>query len=322
MAKIAVFAEIEDGAIHEISLQCLSKARALAGADGGVIAFAAGAGVAAAAGTLFAYGADEVHAVDDVRLQGYSTVVYRRLTGAWLTSQSPALALFPATTLGLDLAASTAGELKAPCALYCDGIEAAVGGWLLQRVEFDRKVRTSFAPTAGGPVIAALRDGAADAPAADPARTGVVQPGAAGNDVFAGAAQVIRREVARKTVHLKAAKIIVAGGAGVGSAENFQLIRDLATQLGAEIGATRAVVDAGWLPADHQIGQTGATVKPAVYIACGISGAVQHRVGMMDSGKIIAINTDPNAPIFKIAHYQIVGDLKVVVPKLIRCLKG
>jgi len=320
MSKIAVFAEIEDGAIHDISLQCLGRARALAGADGRVVAFAAGNGVSTAAGALFGYGADEVHVCEDARLQGYVTLPYRRMTSAWMASQIPDLALFPATTLGLDLAASVAGELKASCALYCDDITAANGGWALQRIEFDRKVRTTFAPATAGPVIAALRDGAADAPAADPARSGTLQSGRPGDDVWTGAARVIRREVAKKTVNLKAAKIIVAGGAGVGSAENFQLIRDFAAHLGAEIGATRAVVDAGWLPADHQIGQTGATVKPAVYIACGISGAVQHRVGMMDSGKIIAINTDPNAPIFKIAHYQIVGDLKVVLPKLMQCL--
>ncbi len=320
MANIAVFAEIEDGVIHDISLQCIAKARALAGAGGKVIALAAGHGVSAPAAKMFGYGADEVFAADDAALNGYIPRRYRKVVASWLVSQSPALALFPSTTLGLDLAASVAGELKAPCALYCDDIQAADGGWRMKRIEFDRKVATQFAPAAAGTAIATLRDGAADAPVFDAARTGTVQPAQAG--AVETVARVLKREVAKKTVNLKDAKIIVAGGAGVGSAENFQLLRDFAAKLGAEIGATRAVVDAGWLPADHQIGQTGATVKPAVYIACGISGAVQHRVGMMDSGKIVAINTDPNAPIFKIAHYQIVGDLKVVLPKLMKCLPG
>jgi hypothetical protein len=114
----------------------------------------------------------------------------------------------------------------------------------------------------------------------------------------------------------------VAAGAGVGSPDGLSLVRELAQTLGAEMGATRAVVDAGWLAADHQIGQTGATVRPDLYIACGISGAVQHRVGMMDARTIVAINTDAGAPIFRIAHYKIVGDLKTVVPKLVKLLKA
>lgn len=134
------------------------------------------------------------------------------------------------------------------------------------------------------------------------------------------AARVLKRDVAKKTVNLRDAKVIVAAGAGVGSTEGLDLVRQLADALGAEIGATRAVVDAGWLPADHQIGQTGATVRPDLYIGCGISGAVQHQVGMLDARKIIAINTDANAPIFKIAHYKVVGDLKAVVPKLLKAV--
>jgi electron transfer flavoprotein alpha subunit len=126
--------------------------------------------------------------------------------------------------------------------------------------------------------------------------------------------------VAAKTVNLKDAKIIVGAGAGVGSKENFGKIEELAAKLGAEIGATRAVVDAGWLPADHQIGQTGATVRPDLYIACGISGAVQHWVGISEAKKIIAVNTDKAAPIMKHAHYRVVGDLNDVVPKLVKLL--
>jgi len=321
MAKIAVFAEIEDGVVHDISLQCLTQARALAGADGRVLAVTAGAGISEAAARLFGYGADEVHVADDKTLSGYLSRPFRTVLADWIAEQSPAVALFPATTLGLDLAASVAGARKCACALYADDVLRRAEGWLAKRIEFDRKVATYFSPAGDLALVAALRDGAAEPPAFEAGRTGAVTAIEVALDPQAMTAKVVQREVARKTVNLKGAKIIVAGGAGVGSRENFRLIRDLAAVLGAEIGATRAVVDAGWLPPDHQIGQTGATVRPEVYIACGISGAVQHRVGMMDSGKIVAINTDPNAPIFKIAHYRVVGDLKVVLPKLIEALK-
>ena len=123
-------------------------------------------------------------------------------------------------------------------------------------------------------------------------------------------------------MNLKDARIVVGAGAGVGSEEHFGVIRELAEALGAELGATRAVVDAGWLPADHQIGQTGATVRPDLYIGCGISGAVQHWVGMEDAKTIIAINTDKNAPLMKRAHYRVAGDLKTVVPQLIKLIKA
>jgi len=124
-----------------------------------------------------------------------------------------------------------------------------------------------------------------------------------------------------KSVDLRAARIIVSGGAGVGSKEGFDLIRDLARTLGGEVGASRAAVDAGYIGKDHQVGQTGTTVRPVLYVACGISGAVQHRVGMQESAKIIAVNIDPDAPIFSAAHYGVVGDLNKVIPMMIQAYK-
>ena len=134
--------------------------------------------------------------------------------------------------------------------------------------------------------------------------------------------KVIERVRAEKSVDLRSAQIIVAGGYGVGSAANFKLIRDLAEALGGEVGASRAAVDAGWIDHDHQVGQTGVTVRPRLYIACGISGAIQHRAGMSEAKKIIAINTDPEAPIMACAHYAIIGDLNTVIPEMIKAFKA
>jgi electron transfer flavoprotein alpha subunit len=134
--------------------------------------------------------------------------------------------------------------------------------------------------------------------------------------------QVVKREMRLPAVDLKGASVVVAGGMGVGSKESFGLIFELARVLGGEVAASRAAVDAGFVSQEHQVGQTGTTVRPRLYIACGISGAVQHRAGMDQSSKIIAINTDPNAPIFQIAHYKIVGDLRTVIPLMIRAYRG
>jgi electron transfer flavoprotein alpha subunit len=322
MPNVLVFAEVNDGVLHDVSLQCLSAARQVAGADGKVSCLLAGHGVAGLAPALVAAGADSVAVADDERLAAYVTAPFAKAVGACLDANPADLLLLAASTAGNDLGPAVAAARKAACAVDCDGVAAQGGAISLRRAGYDRKVMTTFVPAAAGLVVGTLRDGAAPAPVADTARQGAIAPLALELTPAELVSKVLRRDVAKKTVNLKDAKIIVAAGAGVGSPEGLATVRDLAQALGAEIGATRAVVDAGWLPADHQIGQTGATVRPEVYIACGISGAVQHRVGMMDARKIVAINSDGNAPIFRIAHYKIVGDLKVVVPKLVKLLKA
>ena len=322
MSEINVWVEINDGAIHDVSLQCLAVARTLAGASGRVRCLVTGAGVNEAAARLFARGADEVFAADDARLAAYLTSPYRTVVGGWLGATPAKLTLMAASTIGNDLAPALAASLDAACVLDGDEVAADNGGFVVRRAGYDRKVRTTFSAASDRPLIVTLRDGAAEAPAETAGRTGAVQAVPVALDDADQVAKVLRRDVAKKTVNLKDAKIIVAAGAGVGGPEGLAAVKQLAEALGAEVGATRAVVDANWLPADHQIGQTGSTVRPAVYIACGISGAVQHRVGMMDAGKIVAINTDANAPIFKIAHYKLVGDLKVIVPKLVKLIPG
>ena len=152
-------------------------------------------------------------------------------------------------------------------------------------------------------------------------RTTVVRLAASFNG-FRAPLRILESERREKKVNLKAARVIVAGGAGVGTRENFRLIWELANCLGGAVGASRAAIDLGFVDKDHQVGQTGSTVRPALYIACGISGAVQHRAGMEEAAKILAINTDRSAPIFSVAHYGIVGDLTVVIPRLIRAIRS
>jgi electron transfer flavoprotein alpha subunit len=321
MSDILIFAEVNDGVLHDTALQALSAAKAVVG-GGKVKCLLAGQGVAAHAATLFECGADEVAVADDARLAAYVTRPYRQVACEWVKARPAGLVLMAASTVGNDLAPAVAAQLGAACVLDGDGIAAAGDGFTIKRAGYDRKVMTTFAAATGLPIVATVRDGVAAAPVADPSRSG--QPVAVAVNLTERdtASKVLRRDVATKTVNLKDAKIIVAAGAGVGNPDGLAVVKELALALGAEVGATRAVVDAGWLPADHQIGQTGSTVRPSAYIACGISGAVQHRVGMLDSKKIVAINTDANAPIFRIAHFKIVGDLKVIVPKLVKLLQN
>jgi electron transfer flavoprotein alpha subunit len=171
------------------------------------------------------------------------------------------------------------------------------------------------------PQMATVREGVMPLHDPDPTRSGEVIP----EEVEMGpedlGVKLIERKVEERKVNLKGARVIVAGGGGVGSRDSFKFVHELAGVIGGAVGASRAAVDGGYISKDHQIGQTGTTVRPALYIACGISGAVQHRAGMEESAKIIAVNTDAEAPIFSVAHYGIVGDLKKVVPLMVKALR-
>ena len=172
------------------------------------------------------------------------------------------------------------------------------------------------------PQMVTVREGVMKLGTPDPSRKGEIEKVKVALTQAETVVKVVERVRAEKSVDLRGAQIIVAGGYGVGSAANFKLIRDLAEALGGEVGASRAAVDAGWIDHDHQVGQTGVTVRPRLYIACGISGAIQHRAGMSESKKIIAINTDPEAPIMSCAHYAIIGDLNTVIPEMIKAFKA
>jgi electron transfer flavoprotein alpha subunit len=251
--------------------------------------------------------------------------------------------IFGATHMGRDLAPAVASALR--CGLTADCTDLQIGDYE------DKKTKETFTnvlhqirPAFGGNIIATIVN-ARNWPQMATVREGVMKPLSAeerNNRIIELSNNRIERivrhsshldgieipvevvEIVRKasSVNLKGARVIVAGGAGVGSKENFALLHELASVLGGAVGGSRAAVDLGYCEHERQIGQTGVTVRPALFISCGISGAVQHLAGMQDSAKIIAINTDRDAPIFKVAHYGIVGDLNVVIPKLIKAIKN
>jgi len=331
---VLVFVEQEDGEIADVSLELISKATELAaklGAPTG--AFIAGSDVRQLADTLIQYGCDEVYVAEDERLKFYSTIPYAKLLVDLITEQSPQIVLFGATHVGRDLAPRVASGLRTGLTADCTDLQIGDHIDPVTKKEY-KNLLLQIRPAFGGNIIATIVTPNAR-PQMATVRPGVMrmgekQEGRNGKVIDLPVritdeecvTRIVDRVKAEKKVNLTGARVIVAGGAGVGSKENFELIWELARVLGAEVGASRAAVDAGFIDKAHQVGQTGTTVRPKLYIACGISGAVQHRAGMSESGKIIAINTDPNAPIFSIAHYGIVGDLNDVIPKMIKAYRS
>lgn len=329
-----VVAEQQDGRLAEVGLELLHHARKLAGKlHGKTCAVVAGHGVRALAQELIAHGAEKVFVIDDSRLADYTTLPYAKAIADLAKAERPEIVVFGATMLGRDLAPRVASILR--CGLTADCTDLRIGDYTDPRTGKEyHNILYQIRPAFGGNIIATIvspdrrpqmatvREGVFPMGQSDPSRTGEVvevKPALTQDEMITRVVEQVR---AAKKVNLKGAHIIVAGGAGVGGAENFRLIRELAETLGGVVGASRAAVDAGFIDREHQVGQTGTTVRPKLYIACGISGQVQHRAGMQDSGTIIAINNDPDAPIFSIAHYGIVGDLNEVIPKLIRAYKA
>jgi electron transfer flavoprotein alpha subunit len=331
--QIWVFIEHTDGLIADVSLELTGKARELADQLGyEVVGLLCGHNVDALAQDVIAHGADRVLLADDPELALYRTLTYARVAITEAKKRKPEIFLIGGTPNGRDFAPRVASALR--CGLTADCTELQVGDYYVKKEEKTyENLLFQIRPAFGGnliativnphtrPQMATVREGVMRKPAAEAARKGVVEKIAPAFEPGDLALEVLSRQIRKSTVKLKDATVIVAGGAGVDGAEEFALLRDLANLLGGEVGASRAAVDAGYIEKAHQVGQTGTTVRPRLYIAAGISGAIQHRAGMDQSSKIIAINTDPNAPMFQIAHYRIVGDVGEVLPMIIKTLR-
>ena len=331
--EVWVFAEQEDGRLSDVPLELLGKARELAGRLGVLVgAVLLGEKVAPLARTLTAHGADKVYLVEDPVLAHYQATSYSHVICRLIAQHRPQICLYGATPLGRDLAPTIASAMR--CGLTADCTDLQIGDHKIARTgEVHEKLMFQIRPAFGGNIIATIvnfdrwpqmatvREGVMRMPEPDEDRQGEVVESSADLGDLELPLKLIETHRREKKVNLKAARIIVAGGAGVGSRENFQQIWNLANCLGAAVGGSRAAVDLGYVDHDHQIGQTGTTVRPALYIACGLSGAVQHRAGMAESARILAINTDRDAPILSIAHYGIVGDLNEVIPKMIKTIR-
>ncbi|MBI3271655.1 MAG: electron transfer flavoprotein subunit alpha/FixB family protein [Planctomycetes bacterium] len=314
---ILVFVEQRDGKPKKQSLEALSEGRRLATAlSVPVVAALFGEGVKPVAGTLAHYGADRILVGDSPNLRHYSTDGYAKLLGDAVQAAGAQAVLLSATAMGKDLAGYVAGGLETSVAADCTGTSVVDGKLQVRRPVYAGKavVTLGFAKL---PAVLTLRPNVFPLSAADTARTAPVEDVACPFGL-ADLKSVVKDVVtsAGKKIELTEANIIVSGGRGLKGPENFPLIEELAQVLGGAVGASRAVVDAGWRPHEDQVGQTGKTVSPSLYVAVGISGAIQHLAGMSSSKFIVAINKDPDAPIFKIADYGIVGDLFEVVPAL------
>jgi electron transfer flavoprotein alpha subunit len=328
-----VFIEQNEGQIVEVSLELLGKGRELADTLGSrLVALLCGDQVSGLAQEVIQCGADYVLLADHPELAQYRTLPYSRVASDLVREHRPYIFLIGATPAGRDLAPRIASAVHAGLTADCTDLQ--IGDYLLKKDnKLYKDLLYQIRPAFGGnliativnpntrPQMATVREGVMHRLQPDINRTGVVELVAPQFQPADFALQVLSRQVRPPTVHLKDAPVIVAGGGGVSSPEEFALIEELANLLGGEVGASRAAVDAGLIGREHQVGQTGVTVRPRLYIAAGISGAVQHRAGMDQSNKIIAINSDPSAPIFQVAHYKIVGDLGEVLPLLIQALR-
>jgi electron transfer flavoprotein alpha subunit len=319
MAAILTFAEQRDGKLRRASLEALSEARRLAGPLGAsVAAVVIGPGGDAHAGELGSYGADKVIVFGDPGFASYATESYARALAQAIGSEKPPVVLIPFTALGKDLAPRAAARLGAGLASDCVALSVKDGRLVARRPMYSGKAYATV-EWAGEPQIATLRPNVFPLGQPDGSRKAEVV--AATADTAARAKVTEVRATAAGKVQLTEAQIIVSGGRGLKGPENYHLIEELADAMGAACGASRAVVDAGWVDHSYQVGQTGKTVSPQLYVACAISGAIQHLAGMSSSKYIVAINKDADAPMFKVANYGILGDVFELLPKLTAAAK-
>lgn len=319
-----VWVEQFEGHAHPISWEMMGQGRRLADALGVELAACVlGEGVKDIAHEAIAYGADRVWLADHPALAVYRTEPYARILTELARREQPEILLLGASSRGRDLAGSVATTLYTGLTADCTGLEIdrETRQLLQTRPAYGGNIMATIITPSHRPQMATVRHRVFEVPEPDYGRQGAIVSVPVDLDAAALVTQILGFVRAEQGVNLADARIIVAGGAGLGNADGFTPLRELAAVLGGAVGASRAAVDAGWIPYAHQVGQTGRTVRPDLYIACGISGAIQHRAGMSTAGVIVAINTDPHAPIFDIADYGIVGDCLQVVPLLTEQLR-
>jgi electron transfer flavoprotein alpha subunit len=322
---IWVFIEVKDGEAVPVSLELLGAGKELADKRGTELAgVLIGENVKQFAQTCFEYGADTVYVYDDPIFKNYRTESYMKALLECCQKYKPEVILYGATSTGKDLASAVATDL--PTGLTADStildIEEDTGLLLASRPAFGGNIMATILCKKYRPQMATVRPKVMKALTPEQGRTGRLVEEKASlkeEDIRTKVLEIV--QYTSKKVRIDEADIIVAGGKGLGSQKGFQLVHDLAETLGGAVGASRDVVEAGWVEHHHQVGQTGVTVTPKIYFAIGISGAIQHIVGMQNSGLIIAINNDPEAPIFQSSHYGIVGDAFEIVPLLIEQFK-
>ena len=334
---VYVFAQQVDNEISSIALELLGKAKDLAkDLNTDVTAMLLGSGVKGLADQLAEYGADRVIVVDDPELKEYRTEPYAHALSSIINQYKPEIVLVGATAIGRDLGPRVSARVATGLTADCTVLE--IGDFPLQAIPGQEQLHNQLLmtrPAFGGNTIATIAC-PYNRPQMATVRAGVMQkiepikgakavveefnPGFTPDNKYVEILEVVK--AVTDTVDIMDAKILVSGGRGVGTPENFKILEDLAEVLGGTVSCSRAVVDAGWKPRDLQVGQTGKTVRPNVYFAIGISGAIQHVAGMEESDIIVAINKDEDAPIFDVADYGIVGDLNKIVPKLTESLKA
>ena len=337
MNSIFVYCELtEEKIIADVSLELLAKGRKLANdLKVKLEAIVIGSDLKGIEAQAFPYGVDVLHVADEERLFPYATLPHTAIVINIFKQEKPEIALFGATSIGRDLAPRMASALR--CGLTADCTSLEIGD------HFENKTQTEYKnllyqirPAFGGNIIATIinpetrpqmatvREGVMKKELHDAQFKGKVKKvdtaSILKDEDFV--VQIIERHMEASKINIKNSQVIIAGGYGVGSRDNFKLLYDLADVLGAQVGASRAAVDAGYSEHERQIGQTGVTVRPKLYIACGISGAVQHRAGMDESAQIISINTDANAPLNHIADYAIIGSVTDIIPKMIKFYKA
>ncbi len=335
MNNVFVYCEIEEGQVADVSQELLTKGRSLADElNCKLEAIAVGHKLDKVAEQIIPYGVDTLYVADDARLFPYQTLPHTSVVVNLFKEQKPQIALMGASSIGRDLGPRVSSALHSGLTADCTSLIIGDHYDKKQDKKYD-KLLYQIRPAFGGNIIATIinpdcrpqmatvREGVMKKEILDAKYKGKtvkldVSKYVSDEDFVI---EIIERHMEKSKVNVKGAPIIVSGGYGVGSKENFKLLYDLAEVLGGEVGASRAAVDAGYAGHDRQIGQTGVTVRPKLYIACGISGQIQHTAGMEESAQIIAINTDPDAPINAIADYVITGDVAEVIPKMIKFYK-